>query len=242
MSYLSETMLKTLDPKKGEKCLDLTCGTGFVTNTLYQMTHGAVTGIDASEGMITVARQKYGDTCQFHCDDAFTFLQNQPSHSYDCITCAWGFGYLSPHILKEIFRTLRKHGKIGIIDNSMFSNWEFIWCFLAAVAEEPDALNTLIRPHFFLSTQTLIERMRWNGFTIKKSWMGKKTLHCKTKEAAMEQLINSGVSAGILQGINETHKEKIIKRIGELLQNHHSKTKDIPITHRYIAAVGEKKK
>ena len=241
MSYLSEEMLKRLEPPKGGNCLDLTCGTGFVTQKLSDFTSGNVTGVDASEHMIAMAQKKYGDTCRFLHDDAYHFLKNQPSNRYDCITCAWGLGYLPSQILYEISRTLGHHGKIGIIDNSVLSNWEFVLCFLIAASEEPTALISYIKPQFYLTTGTLIHRMRMNDFQIIDAWKGEKMFLFDRKETAMDQLIKSGVAAGIIQLIDEDHKEKIITRTGELLQQRYSSSGLIPVTHRYIGAVGEKK-
>jgi len=241
MSYLSEEMIKRLEPPKGGTCLDLTCGTGFVTQKLSAITSGNVTGVDASEYMITEAQKKYGDRCRFFHDDAYHFLKSQPSNSYDCVTSAWGLGYLPPQILYEIFRTLRQNGKIGIIDNSVLSNWKFVYCFLLAVSEEPTALTSYITPQFYLTTGTLIHRMRRNGFTIIDAWKGEKMIPFNKKETAMEQIIKSGVAAGIIQLIDKDQKEKIIRRTGELLQQHSSSNGTIPVTHRYIGAIGEKK-
>jgi len=241
MASLSEDLLKRVEPPRQGKCLDLTCGTGFVTQKLSEITQGAVTGVDASEHMIAVAQKKYGGTCRFVHDDAYHFLKNLPSQSYDCITCAWGLGYLPPRILFEASRTLSHHGKIGIIDNSVLSNWEFVFCFLIAVSEEPTALISYIKPQFYLTTGTLIHRMRMNGFKIIDAWKGRKIFPFDRAEPAMEQLIKSGVAAGIIQLIDEEQREKIITRTGELLQQHYSSKGYIPVTHRYIGAVGEKK-
>ena len=185
MSNLSEDMLKRLEPPKGGTCLDLTCGTGFVTQKISEITESAVTGVDASEHMIAVAQKKYGNTCRFVHDDASHFLKKQPSQSFECITCAWGLGYLPPWIFYEISRTLCPHGKIGIIDNSVLSNWEFVFCFLIAVSEEPTALISYIKPQFYLTTGTLIHRMRMNGFKIIDAWKGRKIFPFERKETAM---------------------------------------------------------
>jgi hypothetical protein len=56
----------------------------------------------------------------------------------------------------------------------------------------------------------------------------------------MEQFIKSGAAAGFLQIIDEKYQDKIINRIGELLQRYHAPRDVIPIVHRYIAAIGEK--
>ena len=240
MSALSLDLLKKLNPLKGADCLDLTCGTGFVTHALYEMTKGQTTGVDISDGMIAVAQHHFGDTCQFINDDVYTYLKKQQAHSLDYITCAWGLGYLTPDILSEIFRVLRKDGKVGIIDNSLFSHWEFVWFFLVAIAEDPAQLLTYFKPHFFISERTLAFRMQRNGFRILKTWNGEKIGIVNDKERVMEQLINSGVTAGILHLIDENQKEKTIQRISQLLQNHYSTKQYIPIIHRYIAVIGEK--
>jgi len=241
MANLTRDMLRKLDPLRGGDCLDLTCGTGFVTHALYDMTQGTVTGVDSSTAMISIAQNKYGDTCRFIHDDVVDFLKNQPSQSYDCITCAWGLGYVPPQILTECTRVLRQKGKIGIIDNSMFSNWEFVLFFLVAIAEEPAALTSYITPHFFLSKGTLIQRMRMNGLRVLDAWKGKKRFTCENRDTVMKQLINSGVAAGIVQLVDTNKKENILRRTGELLETYHRSRPCISITHRYIAVVGEKK-
>ena len=241
MSQYSTDMLKKLSPAKGGDCLDLTCGTGFVTQMLFEMTRGRITGVDVSEGMIAIAQQKYGDTCRFIIDDVYHFLKTQPSNTYDCITCAWGFGYVTPRSMKEISRVLRQGGKLGIIDNSLFSNWEFVWFFLVALAEHPSALMSYFEPHFFISAGTLAQRLRLNGLRIIDAWNGKKIFKVNTTATAMEQLINSGVTAGILQLVDENQKEKMIKRIGGFFEKYYSSRKYIPIIHRYLAVIGEKR-
>lgn len=240
MSVLSEDMLRRLHPPLQGVCLDLTCGTGFFTQKLYEATSGNVTGVDASEHMIAIAQKKYGATCRFVTHDAYQFLKNQPSNSYDCITCAWGFGYLPPQILHEISRTLRPLGKLGIIDNSILSNWEFVVSFLQALSEEPSALVSSIHPHFYLSAGTLVQRMRMHDLHIVDAWNGKKIFSFKKDNLAMEQLVRSGVAAGIIQMVEHHQADNIIRRTGELLQRRYTATGYIPITHRYLGVIGEK--
>lgn len=238
---LSENMLLQLNPLKGGKSLDLTCGTGFVTNKLFEITGGNVTGVDFSEGMINVAKENYGQNCRFIQNDILDYLKKQPPSSYDVITCAWSLGYLPSYkVIKEISRILRSGGKVGIIDNSMFNNWEIVFYIIMALAEEPDALQYLIRSHYLLTTGSLTWRMRLNGIKVINSWKGLKIYKLSDRKKAMEQFIKSGAAAGIEQMINEKYKEKIINRVGELLQKYHETKDFVPIIHRYFAAVGVK--
>ena len=241
MSQYSLDMLKKLNPVKGGDCLDLTCGTRFVTQSLFEMTHGHVTGVDVSEGMIAIAQQKYGETCRFIIDDVYHFLKTQPSNTYDCISSAWGLGYVTPRIIKEISRVLRQGGKVGIIDNSIVSNWEFVWFFLVSLAEQPSSLIANFEPHFYISAGTLSQRLRMNGLRIIDAWNGKKLFEVTTTATTMEQLIKSGVTAGILQLVDENQKEKMMRRIGELFERKYQHRKSIPISHRYLAVIGEKR-
>lgn len=239
---LTENMLQQLNPSKGGKSLDLTCGTGYVTNKLFELTGGDATGVDFSEGMINIAKENYGQNCSFIQSDILDYLKKQPSTSYDVITCAWGLGYLPSYkVIKEISRVLRSEGKVGIIDNSMLNNWEIVFNMIIALAEEPAAFQYLMRSHYLLTAGALTWRMRFNGIKVINSWNGLKVYELSGREKAMEQFIKSGAAAGIEQIINEEYKEKIINRVGELLQIYHKTKVFVPIIHRYFAAVGVKR-
>lgn len=58
VSELGKSLVEMLDPKQGEKILDLGCGTGDLTNEIAKL--GAkVVGMDVSPDMIEKARKKY---------------------------------------------------------------------------------------------------------------------------------------------------------------------------------------
>lgn len=242
MHGLSENMLKSLNPPKNCRSLDLTCGTGFVSSKLFEITEGDVTGVDISEGMIKIAQENYGNRCRFIQADVLEYLKKQPSNSYDIITCAWGLGYLpSSKLFKEISRVINHGGKIGIIDNSTFSNWEVIWFLILALAEKPYAFKNIIKSHYLLTNISLALRMKLNGIKVIEYWKGEKIYKLSNGKKAMEQFIRSGAAAGILQIIDDKYEDEIINRVGELLIRYKGKKNIIPIVHRYIAAVGIKK-
>jgi len=51
MRYCSEELIDRLAPKRGDSAIDLTCGTGFVTNLIAVRTAEKVIGVDNSEGI-----------------------------------------------------------------------------------------------------------------------------------------------------------------------------------------------
>ncbi len=73
---LGEGVIDLLDPKAGERVLDLGCGAGQLTAKIAE--RGAVvTGIDSSPDMIAQARANFPDLA-FHVADATSFELEQP--------------------------------------------------------------------------------------------------------------------------------------------------------------------
>lgn len=58
ISQYGRDVVKLLNPQKGETILDLGCGTGHLTQSIYSL-GSIVTGIDASVAMITQAKEHY---------------------------------------------------------------------------------------------------------------------------------------------------------------------------------------
>jgi trans-aconitate 2-methyltransferase len=66
---LSADLIEWLDPKPGERILDLGCGTGQLTARIAQ-SGALVTGLDSSAEMVAQARRNYPDLDFVHCDAA----------------------------------------------------------------------------------------------------------------------------------------------------------------------------
>ncbi|MBF8305653.1 MAG: Methyltransferase type 11 [Acidobacteria bacterium] len=69
-------LIELLAPQRGERILDLGCGTGHLTNQIA-LSGAAVTGLDISQAMIEQARQNYPDL-EFVPGDAAAFAFQQP--------------------------------------------------------------------------------------------------------------------------------------------------------------------
>ncbi|SDW12978.1 Trans-aconitate methyltransferase [Marininema mesophilum] len=75
VSHFGKGVLKLLQPQKGEKILDLGCGTGDLTKEISK-TGAVVTGSDFSEEMIEKARVKYPEI-PFIVENGETFRTNE---------------------------------------------------------------------------------------------------------------------------------------------------------------------
>lgn len=113
--------LKSLQPKK---VLDVATGTGDVAIMTYKRLHPEkITGIDISDGMLEVGRQKVeklglSQLITLHNGDSETI--NYPDNSFDAITVAFGvrnFENLEKG-LKEMLRVLKPGGKLVVLEFS----------------------------------------------------------------------------------------------------------------------------
>ncbi len=242
MRGFSDELLARLAPWHGAECLDLTCGTGHVTNELARQTDTRVQGVDASAGMLAQARAQFGTRCTFIQADATDYLHTCPRHSFDIITCAWGLGYTHPwRIIRAAARVLRPGGKLGIIDNSLFSLAGVLWTSVLAFAEQPHTLVHAMQVRFLPGSWCLTLLMRAAGLAVLSAWDGAKTYRVPTGDAAIARLTATGAAAGFEFAADEHHRAAIFARFAHLLEERCHGDAGIPVTHRYLAAVGQKR-
>jgi len=242
MRGLSLAMIDRLDLPVGASCLDLTCGTGFIAGKLAERTSGQVTGVDASAGMLEQARTSCGDRCDFIQADIMDYLRSCPRNSFDVVTCGWGLGYTQPmSVVREIARVLRPKGCVGIIDNTLFSLVEVLWASMLAFAEQPDALQHVMKVRFLPASGVLTFMMRMCGLAVSAVDDGSKTYYVPDGQAAIERLTATGAAAGFEFAADGRHREAIFARFAEILEQRYITERGIAITHRYLMAIGGKR-
>ncbi len=241
MRALSLRMLDVLAVPPGAECIDLTCGTGFVTSELAARAGTRTLGVDASAGMLSVAKDTYGDEkCDFVQSDVLEFLRSRPAASADVITCAWGLGYSQPvAVVRQIARVLRPSGQVGIIDNTLFSLAEVMWASLQTFAERPDTLAHAMKVRFLPHSLALATMMRLAGLGVSWRLDGGKTYHVPDGRAAIARLSETGAAAGFEFAAAPACRDAIFERFAQIL-DHKRRTDGVAITHRYLAAVGAK--
>jgi SAM-dependent methyltransferase len=242
MRDLSLKLLDRLAPREEAIGLDLTCGTGFVTAELNRRTGGRTIGIDSSAGMLEIARSRYGDRCEFVQADAVDYLQSCRRRSVDIVTCAWGLGYSRPlTVIREISRILRPGGRVGIIDNTLFSLAGVIWSSILAFAERPAALRHAMQVRFLPASCVLAAVMRANGLGVVAAYDGSRTYYVPDGRAAIARLTATGAAAGFEFATDEKHREEVFGRFAEIIERTSMTERGVAITHRYLAATGEKR-
>lgn len=102
------------------RLLEIGCGTGITTLNLLVRADLAITSVDNSTTMLEQARRNLavplaGQRLQLVEEDALSFLQGQPDHSYDGVASAYTLhNFLDPYrhsVLREILRVLKPGGR-----------------------------------------------------------------------------------------------------------------------------------
>jgi ubiquinone/menaquinone biosynthesis C-methylase UbiE len=113
-------VISLLNIKGNMNFLDIGCGTGWAVGEVARLNgnNGSFYGIDLSTGMIEKAKEKFKDKSNFHfirCNAESIPLDD---NLFDSIICTNSFHhYLHPEkAMNEMYRLLRKGGKIYILD------------------------------------------------------------------------------------------------------------------------------
>jgi len=131
-------LIQLLDINKGDKVLDLACGTGVVTKKIRQKVgrSGYVLGGDTSVTAIKIAKKWNGSQSNlgFVNIDAENFNFSKP---FDIITCQYALFFFpnAQKALKNIKKNLKKTGKIGITVHGAAKKVPFFSSILDAVTE-----------------------------------------------------------------------------------------------------------
>lgn len=241
MRDLTSGLIDKLELQPGQKVLDLTCGTGYATGLIAEKTGATVIGVDHSEGMLQQARRNCLGSCEFICADVLEYLQHLPDESVDVITCCWGLGYSKPlKALKQIKRVLKEGGRCGIVDNTIFSLREVMYCSMLAFMEQPDKLGNLMKFRFLMGKRHLWTWLRIAGLKPLNAWGGRKSYEVESGVKAIERLRATGAAAGFEYAAADADADAIFRRFAEILEQKYMRDGKIEITHRYLGGVAVK--
>lgn len=115
-------VLSELTKLKFDTILDLGCGTGSVLDLLLKQKPSVhAYGLDLSDEMLAVVRQKLGEKAELMQGDS----ENLPyqDNSFDAVMCIESFHHYPDPLkaLSEIYRVLKPQGKFILCDTWMFT-------------------------------------------------------------------------------------------------------------------------
>lgn len=110
-----DQLLKRLPIKLNDKVLDVGCGTGIITNNLFNISNKPVLGIDISSKMIDIAKQKHknNQNISFLCMNFTEFKGSD----YDFVVIFNAYPhFIDTNLLKQtLLSVLKPGGKFAIL-------------------------------------------------------------------------------------------------------------------------------
>jgi ubiquinone/menaquinone biosynthesis C-methylase UbiE len=238
MRDITADLVRKMGNKSPGNVVDLACGTGYATNLIAEYTGGKVTGVDRSEGMLAKARMNCPPSCEFLQADILDYLKTVPDGSLDIVTCCWGLGYSKPlQVLRQIKRVLKKEGKVGILDNTLFSLREVLYASTLVFMEQPEKLKNLMKFRFLMGKKHLGLWFRLAGLKPLIVWGGSKSFEVDRGIQAIERMQATGAAAGFEYAAAEEDSEEIFHRFAEILEQKYRVKGHIPIIHRYLGGI-----
>lgn len=177
-----ETSVQRMCLSGNERVLDLCCGTGKSTAAcLTFLPAGKVIGVDRSEGMLEIAKEKFASELssgkvQFLCQDAMHL--DFPDNTFDAIFMAYGLRNMPDYeaCLRGLYRVLKPGGTLCVHEYSVDKKWlpRLYWTVLgygvvlpisALLTGDSTLFRYLIRSVLnFLSPSEVVEVFRKVGF------------------------------------------------------------------------------
>lgn len=118
--------LDLLDPRPGERILDVGSGPGFLVASLAERvgTGGAVHGLDPSAPMNAIARSVTADQPQVTIDEGDALALPYPDGAFDAATSTQVYEYVAdiPAAFAELRRVVRRGGRVLILD----TDWDSV--------------------------------------------------------------------------------------------------------------------
>jgi ubiquinone/menaquinone biosynthesis C-methylase UbiE len=214
-----ERLLACASVARGERVVDIACGTGLVSLAAARAVGpaGQVLGVDLSAGMVDAARQRARD-CNM---PNATFLRMDagqlalPGASFDAALCALGLMYVPDpaRALAEMRRVLRPGGRVAL------AVWgERARCGWAGVFNVvDDEVASDVCPLFFRLGQgdALARRAEEAGFAVVEQHRIDATLAYESAEAACDAAFVAGPVALAWSRFDAPTRERVRRRYVE---------------------------
>ncbi|WP_226666408.1 class I SAM-dependent methyltransferase [Metabacillus litoralis] len=215
VSNFGDRLIDLLDPKEGEKILDLGCGTGDLAKNLFDKKIEVI-GIDKSENMINQAKTKYPEI-EFFVEDATELSYHQ---EFDAV-----FSNAALHWIKTpkkalncIYKSLKKDGRF-IAEFGGKGNIKLISNEITQQIKEAGfEFNNKPFPWYFPSIGEYTSLMEEVGFKVTFSQLFNRPTALEGKDGLKTWI--EMFASDMLEGIAFDKKEVIISRVEDHLKKH----------------------
>jgi ubiquinone/menaquinone biosynthesis C-methylase UbiE len=113
---LAADLVRTAALRRGERVLDVACGTGVVARLASRQVGdtGVVVGLDINPGMLAVARSATSPETAIAWNEASAEAMPLPDASFDVVLCQMGLQFMADKevALREMWRVLARGGRL----------------------------------------------------------------------------------------------------------------------------------
>ncbi|MCR2821270.1 class I SAM-dependent methyltransferase [Lederbergia panacisoli] len=213
VSALGTQLVELLDPRKGEKILDLGCGTGDLAKHLYDRGMDVI-GVDKSENMVSLAKSKYPNL-HFDVRDA-TDLNY--TNEFDAVFSNATLHWVKPpdQALHSIYKAIKSGGRF-VAEFGGKGNVQFITDeMISLLKDEGYEKNIEQFPWFFPSIGEYSSLMEESGFRVTFAQHFDRPTPLEGDNGLQNWI--SMFASDMLEGIPENKKDHIIKNVENKLR------------------------
>jgi trans-aconitate methyltransferase len=208
-----EDLINWLQPKEGERILDVGCGTGELTNELSK-SGATIVGIDASEQMIKKAKEQFANI-QFFVKDATDFSFGEPfDAAFSNATLHWINDQLKA--LQCIYNSLKAGGRF-VFEMGGRHNIESIHNAVKKAIEEAGLKDKIPAvSNYFPSVAEQTNLLEQVGFTVSDVAYFKRPTVLQGEDGMKNWIVQ--FCTFFFTQISSSHTEEIIKNAVEILR------------------------
>ncbi len=162
VALLAGSLVEALEPKAGERILDLGCGDGFLTQRLAE-SGATMVGVDSSPQMIAAAQER-GVDARYASGEALPF-----DGEFDAVFSNAALHWMSDHdaVLRGVYRALKPGGRF-VAECGGQGNIAAIRVALLAVLTRLGIPAERIENNHFFSSAEYRARLESHGFLVEE--------------------------------------------------------------------------
>jgi len=239
----NERLTRALQLRRGERLVDLACGSGAATLPMMRITSpGETVAVDPSEGMLSLARERAEaeglelTAIQAKAED---FIATAPPGSFDVVSMRFALAYLDwREVLPAMARIVRPGGRVGVL-TSLATSGPQAWAVYKRIAESMELdMADPPTPHSMDQVEELMAR---GGLRIEDAWQHNFRLWFGTGALAIRWLLDTGyITHPALEGLEGEILEGLIELFGAHLDNDFREDEGVPLDFFVAGLIGRR--